>query len=345
MIDNKLVKIETLLTRGCNLQCKSCKVINPDLPMGEELTVEEWDKAFDIGFNELGADFIAAYGGEPLSIGREKLGGIIESLARHRPEKSFTIISNSIGLSEEDMDYFMEKGLDSWTASVDCLEGGSADRYSDAKSQTGLKALLRFKEKGLRDTCGIITVTKKNILRVPETVRYLTDLGIWAGIDLIHYDSPSRLNGRDNFSPDRSQIEDLLLDDIDEVSGVADELIQMKKNGALVFPTYETLEAWKNPDYSIRLNWSCRDLERPYLILLDADGTLGACDQFQPPELKKYSIFDMPEKWEEFSKEYMEQVKDKNCRCFWSTHFCLSEIASTEDGMKYYQHEKGAIEK
>lgn len=344
MIEDKIVKAEVLITRRCNLRCKTCQVIHPKLPQGRELTSQEWDKAFDIVYNKLGADFIAVYGGEPLILGRNKLGNIIESLAKHRPKKSFTIISNSVGLKEEDMDYFMNRGLDSWTASVDCLpQGNSADKFTKAKSQVGLSTLLKFKEKGLRDTCGIITVTKKNLLQVPETTKFLTDLGIWTGIDLLHYDSPERLDGMDNFSTDKKYMKELLLDNIDDVRNVASKLIQMKKEGALIFPTFKTLEAWKNPNYSLNLNWSCKNLERPYLILLDADGTLGACDQFQPSELKKYSIFDMPEKWNDFSNQYMKSIRDRNCRCFWSTHYCLDEIANTKDGMKYYQHEKESI--
>jgi len=333
-MEPKITKAEILITRKCNLACKYCQVIKKQ--HATELSTEEWFKTFDIIYNKLNADFIAIYGGEPLMLGKEKLGDIVENLSSYRPKKSYTIISNSINLNDDYQNYLISKGLDSWTASVDTLNSNDGcDKYSKAKSKTGLDALLRFQQKGLRDVCGIITVTKKNIKTIPDTVKFLTDLGIWAGIDLIHYAK----NNNDNFSAPREQMEDLVFShsDISLIQNTADKLIKLKQNGALIFPTYETLEAWKDSRYSIDLNWKCGE---PKAITVDSNGELYECDQFQGSRLKKYTIFDLPDKWKDFKQDYIEDVRRECLGCFWSTHKMLYEKEfMDENGSKYYQHE------
>lgn len=332
----KIVKAEVLITRRCNLKCKSCKVIEKKIPESDELTLKLWNKAFNIIYDDLGADFIAVYGGEPMVLGREKLGSIVGMLSKHRPQKSYTIISNSIGLTDDYQDFLISKGLDSWTASVDTLNPNDGnDKYSKAKSKTGLDALIRFQKKNLRDVCGIITVTKKNIKEVPETVKFLTDLNIWCGLDLIHYDK----TGFDNFSSPRENMLDLVFnhEDLPLIQKTADKLIDLKKKGALIFPTYETLENWKDSRYSIDLNWKCGE---PRAIAVDANGEVFECDQFQGSRLKKYTIFDLPDRWNEFKKDYIDDVRRECLGCFWSTHAMLYEKEFKEgNGSKYYQHE------
>ncbi len=336
MKKQKILKAEVLITRRCNLKCKSCKVINKAIPQSNELSLKLWNKTFNIIYDDLGADFIAIYGGEPMILGKEKLGIIVKNLSKHRPEKSYTIISNSIGLTDEYQNYLIEQGLDSWTASVDTLNPNDGnDKYSKAKSKTGLDALLRFQKKNLRDVCGIITVTKKNIKEVPDTVKFLTDLNIWCGLDLIHYDK----TGYDNFSTKRESMLDLVFEhnDLPLISETADKLIQLKKEGALIFPTFETLENWKDSRYSIDLNWKCGE---PKAICVDANGEVYSCDQFQGSRLKHYTIFDLPKKWEQFKKDYIEDVRNECLGCFWSTHTMLYEKKFKEgNGKAYYQHE------
>lgn len=341
----KIVKMEWLMTRDCNANCSGCQIIHPKWELNPIMSISQIATAIDIVYdkNKLNGSFIAGYGGEPLILGRKKLGEIIRILSSYRPKKSYTIISNSIGLTEKDMDYFISKGLDSWTSSVDCLSNGiTYDRYSEVKSKAGIKALMGFKEKGLRDVCGIITINKKNLLQVLETVRFLSDRKIWVGLDFIHYNSPQRLNGLDNKCSNKDDMLDYVFNDndINNIRKLSEELIKMKKQGGLIFPTFKTLEGWKDPQNSIYLNWSCKSFKKPYSIMMDQDGSLGCCDQFAPPEIRKYSIFDMPQKWNDFSKQYIKSVKERNCRCFWGTHYCLDEIANTKEGIEYYQHER-----
>lgn len=334
-MDDKILKAEVLVTRRCNLNCGYCK-IPKNIPNEKELTLDQWKQAFKIVYNELGGSFIAIYGGEPLQLGKEGLGDIIEALSSYRPEKSYTIISNSIGLKDSDMDYFISRGLDSWTASVDSLQSGDdVDKYTRAKSNIGLQTLLKFKEKGLRDTCGIVTATRKNLENIPDIVQYLSDRGIWTGIDVLHY---RKCDGQKGL-PASEDMLDLLFkrEDMPIITEVADILIDMKKKGALIFPTYQVLEGWKDPNNIVDLNWKC-GTQSPYCITIDADGSLMECDSFQGSRIKNYNIFDLPNKWNSFKEDYMKDVAKECSGCFWSTHVCAKDMME-KGGVKYYQHE------
>lgn len=328
-----LLKAEVLITRRCNLSCSYCK-IPKTIGTEKELTTQEWGRAFDIIYNALGADFIAIYGGEPLCLGKEKLTDIVSILSSYRPQKSYTIISNCIGLDNNYIDHLISAGLDSWTASVDTIYSQN-DKCIDTKSNAGLSTLRRMKNKGLRDVCGIITVTKSNLHSVIDTVKYLNSYGIWSGIDLLHY---RKCDGQLGL-PEKSVLGGLILtrDDLPVLTKIADDLIQMKRNGDLVFPTYDVLEGWKNPNYSIDLNWKCGTIE-PYCITIDADGTLMECDSFKGSRIASYNIFDIPLNYSQFCNDFMTDVATECTGCYWSTHVCAQSIK--EKGLsRYYQHE------
>ena len=331
-MESKILKSEVLLTRRCDLKCPYCKIIKKQK---EELTTAEWLEAFRIIYDDLGASFIAIYGGEPLVVGKEKLKSIIKYLNTFRPKKSYTIISNCMQLDEEYIKELVDIGLDSWTSSVDTINFDSMSTLERKKSEKGLWALEKFNELGVRDTCNIITVTKENIKDIPETVEYFSSKGIWTGLDFIHFDK-----GGYNFSCAKDSASNLYFtrNDLPLIQEIADKLIIMKKKGALIFPTYEVLEMWKKPQYSIDLDWKCYE---PVCITLDSDGSLLECDEFQGSRIKKWNIFDLygAKKWDEFAKDYMNDVVYECRGCFWSTHVMAMDIFGKKDGIKYYQHE------
>jgi len=279
-------------------------------------------------YNDLGAEFIALYGGEPFLLEKNKLVGILECLNSYKDKgKSYTIISNCIN---QDKIKEIHNLLDSFTASVDCLsEEYQLNKQSWIKSQRGLQTLLWLKEKGVRDCCGIITATKKNLKHIPNTIEYLSKNNIWAGIDFIHW---KKCRGQKDL-PIKSKLEGLTfdIDDLNDIKNIANELINMKKNGSLIFPTYEVLKMWKNPKFSINNDWKC---SYPRSITINPDGSLMECDSYRGNKIKNYNIFDLPEKWNKFSIDYIKDVK--KCRnCFWSTHVMLYDKCMSKE---YYQH-------
>lgn len=329
-----LIKAEVLLTRRCNLKCKSCKVIRKDK---KEMDLKEWKKAFNIIYSDLGASFIALYGGEPLVLEEKKLLGIIEHLSGWRDRgKDFTIISNSLLATPKKLKKMIKAGLDSYTASIDTLSKKdelNMDNDAKAKSQEGLSTLLYLKDK-IRDTCGIVTITKKNIDDVYNTIKFLSSHGIWAGIDVLHYDK-----GGCNFSSKKEIMKDLLItrEDMPRMIKLADNILK-NYNHLLVFPTKKIIQMWKNPKYVVDLNWKC---SKPVCLTLECNGELLECDEFQGSRIKKYSIFDLPTKWLNLQKDYMNDVSMECKGCFWSTHVmaCQERMLSGE-GRNYYSHHK-----
>jgi sulfatase maturation enzyme AslB (radical SAM superfamily) len=314
-----------------------------------ELTLDQWKEAFRIVFEDLGGDFVALYGGEPLML-RDKLVDIVEYLSTFRSKgKDFTVISNCIGLERSFMQRLMEAGLQSWTASVD---GFAVSDYYDSNSQQksgiGYRKLREFKDMGLRDCCGIFTITKKNIRDLPAVITELSREGIWTGFDFVHYDKGNDFVGHSRFNATRAEIgEDVLFslknsEDREIITSVMNEVARLKREGAMVFPSFEAIEKLSNPWVSAGLTWNCK---YPASITIDCDGSLGGCDDYPGKNIEKWSIFDLAgrARWAEFVEVYKRDVE--NCYgCAWSTHILACQFVDEQGNLlsdkarEYYQH-------
>lgn len=360
-----VTKAEVLLTRRCNIQCGTCRVIDPARDeTGQpriadgEMSVAEWKRAFDVVYGKLGASFVALYGGEPLVYGDDKLIPIIRHLASHRSEvNDFTIISNGIGLTQARAEAFVAAGLDSWTSSVDAVglrEVG--DKYMNAKTPAGLRALARMAQLGVRDTMAIITVTRKNLDHVHDAARQLTALGHWIGIDLLHY---QRGDGEFTFSTSRDEMESigltLTLEDMPRLRALSAVLIHDYDNLRL-FPSKEVIAGWADPRLSIELGWKCVP---GHSITIDFDGSIGLCDDRMPtgygdsrmalaeshnPARRPWHIhdFDLGDplltlRWEDFMRWYAEDL-DMCSGCYWSTHCMAVDAMRSTSLRKRYAH-------
>lgn len=347
MEQQQIMKAEVLLTRRCNLACKACNLIKETK---SELSLAEWKEAFDIIYSDLGGDFIALYGGEPLMLG-DDLIEIVRYLAEYRKDgKDFTVISNSIGLTPDFMRRLMDAGLQSWTASIDGVVNDDCyDKYSMAKTNVGFNALIKFKEMGLRDCCGIFTITRKNIQSLPQVIDILSSHGIWTGFDFIHYNKGNDIIGHSRFNSSREIIgEDVLFteEDAPMIKEVLAIVKKMKKEGYMVFPSFEAIDKLSDPDISINLNWNCK---YPASITLDCDGSLGCCDDYIGKNVGKWSIFDLKGRkgWKEFTDIYKQDVA-KCYNCAWATHILACQFVDvngnllSDEARNYYQHKADA---
>lgn len=314
-----------------------------------ELTPEQWALAFDIVYEKLGGTFVALYGGEPLMYPRDGLLQIVRHLAKKRsPIRDFTLISNGLLLTEGYADDLMEAGLESWTSSVDAVSAVElGDRGVLRKTQEGIKALEMFRAKGLRDTCGIVTVTARNLGYVVETVEWLSSRGHWVGLDLLHW---QRGDGEFSFSSRQDEMEDLVLRPMHlaKLAQVAEYLMQHRKE-LMVFPTERVLGMWKEPTISLDLTWKCTP---GHSITLDADGTIGLCDDRMPtaygeerrsllPNGRPWSVFDFVDdadgQWERFVQWYAQDLV-RCSGCFWSTHVMAVDALNDEKMRGHYVH-------
>lgn len=327
-----LTKAEVLLTRRCNLRCQNCGVIKE---RRSEMSLEQWCEAFDIIY-DLGATFIALYGGEPLEVSKKKLLGIVQHLAgKRRPGRDFTIISNGVKLTDSYADELIQAGLQSWTSSVDAISPKNKElgnQCMTVKTQAGIAALKLMKSKGVRDTCGIITVTAKNLDRVVETVEWLSANGHWAGIDVIHY---QRGDDKFNFSAPPEEMADLVLRDEHrpKLKEISDFLIVNHKR-LLVFPTPKVLAMW--PKEGVDLNWRCA----PASITVDSDGTLGLCDDRFTGHTRAFNILKLKDPDELAAFEFVYRRGIKSCPgCFWSTHVMAVDALNDPKLRAHYVHQ------
>jgi len=350
-----ITKAEVLITRRCNLKCASCGVIKHEVP---EMTLAQWNRAWDVIYNKLGAGFVAIYGGEPLMMGEAWLLEIIYQLSQYRrKDRDFTIISNGCGLQRGTAERFMAMGLQSWTSSVDTISGNKRlGKPVLAKTAAGLKALRLFRELGLRDTCGIITVTAQNLDDIIPTVHQLCGEGHWVGIDLIHY---QRGDGEYSFSTRKEDMPELILgpQHMEKLALVADQLL--REYGELkVFPTRKVLEMWKDPKFVLDLSWKCKP---GHAITIDSDGSIGLCDDRMPTEmgnLRKLQLklnapwnildfarshIDFEALWGEFLDWYYRDLAF--CKgCAWSTHVLAVDALESIELREHYVHNRLPIQ-
>jgi len=314
----KIIESSIYLTRKCNLACRYCKIIKTVLP--EELTIERWMEAFRI-MDGLGIRFVNIAGGEPTIV--KGLGRLIRYL-NDETNMRYSIVSNSI-FGEKKLDEIVDAGLKTFVASVDVLEGKVDDLGSNMKSGAGLKMLEKLKARGVPELCGNIVINGKNIDNVMPVVRYLNDHGFWASVCAIVWgkgDKWDKTEGEDDNEGYR-----LTGAHREKVAGIIDELLEMKKAGALILPTEGYLRDLIT--YGIEGNWKCykkKDSPYPPRLFVDADGSVMSCINFRGKTAAKYSIFDFkdPLKYESFIREWWDDVSE--CPgCYWSTMYMAKE--------------------
>lgn len=330
----KIVKVEYLISPYCNISCEYCKLKKKT--WGKILTLEEVKKSIDIIYNYLGAKFIAFYGKEPMELGVDYWVELCDYLRKYQKMgKGYTLITNGLKLTDEILRKLMSAGLDSLTCSVDATcEVNWGDVNMTAKSRVGYDKLRKAKEMGIRDACGIITITHQNLDFVKRTINKLSSLGIWSSLDVIHFNK-----GKYNLSPSKIGLNRYMIK-ITDLYKFRDlvEWIESNRSRLKVFQSIETLEKFKTSTV-LDLDWKCvsKEFNYPTSITVGADGKLSCCDNYFHPEMEKYSIFDVENKWEEIESCYVKSVGECS-GCYWSTHKMAQEAFLNEKKLEHFIH-------
>jgi MoaA/NifB/PqqE/SkfB family radical SAM enzyme len=310
-MENKVLKVEWLLTRKCDLHCSYCKIRDPKSLIGEELSfsqVTDGVSAIDRMFPRVPIVF---FGGEPAVLDwLPDLVAHCESI-----ELKYAIISNGMR-ALGDPDFFerlIEAGISNWSVSIDSLKGLSRGD-AGIKSRAGFSSLLKFRSRGVRDLVACITVTKDNIEEVPSIIEELSRNGIWGIV------TPLQV-GDDTFeySGHVPALQETRPEVVDRIAGV---LYDMAKSGEfLMHNAPEYFLHWKL--YFIQQDWKC---SRKSCITVDADGSLKRCVD-RKLELEKFSILTLEDNWEAYCEALKEPPACKGC--FWDPAFETSMRAST----------------
>jgi MoaA/NifB/PqqE/SkfB family radical SAM enzyme len=330
----KIVKAEMLWSRTCKLKCSYCGMSN-----GKKNNVASsfWLKGVE-NLKRLGCSFMAFYGAEPL-MEFTTLPSVIDA-AESNGIYTTIITSGAAPNLYKKIDELYKFGAKSLSVSYDIVP---LDNSSKKKMLNSLRILNYFQEQGnIRDVAVIATLTSLNYLFYPEMVKKMTNKNIWSFFDIIHGDRGQIGTKCRNYPG----IENLFFKakDIDKFIRVLEKVQQMKNSGFLVHSSNYFLNLLsKNPELIIDCNWNCAKEDNfPAWVTVDVDGIVYPCDDFQPPypKGKEIYVWELYDKWNEFSNYWKQIVIDTCPGCLWNTHIDAHAIKRGELPFTDYVHAK-----
>jgi MoaA/NifB/PqqE/SkfB family radical SAM enzyme len=292
------IKIATLvLTRKCNLHCDYCRfsgdidyILQPkEYPNGRyyfenEHSPKFWIDIIDRLMKHNKDIFFILFGGEPFLY--KGLSDVV--LHMNMSNANYTIISNCSELIKPRINELLSSvgKIKGFTASVD--PGFWLDEYNDDeiyKSRNGFDMLETLNKNGwVEDPVAEITVDNHNITHLEETVKRLSDKGIYSDITVL----------------------DIAKNNYYDFSAITNPTL-------LVQPTEETLSIFnrlKYGDYKIHMknilldsiynilpaNLDCRlGIGNLHNITIECDGTMRCCGRIRgrrTPEFMAIDLFD-----------------------------------------------------
>ena len=305
---DKITKVEVLWTYKCCRECKGCAMNSGEV---NTRTLDDWKKGI-LNFKALGAKFLCVYGAEPL-MDFDNLPEVIQFAESIGIDTTVITSFPFTEICKEYLQILYKNGLRSLTTSFDPI---SYDHHSEAKTHQALDMLKYFQSLGpVRDTAAVVTVTSDNLQTLPGISKLLTSEGIWMFCDLMHWD---RGNKGTKCKGEKRNIH-LDYSDLDEFKEVYHELLDMKKDGALIH--IDPLTVKKIEDDNLHFSWNCSsNREFPSWITVDPHGEVFPCDDFKPKGNKKFDMTDICKRWRSFEDFWKKQVKYYCKGCLWSTH-------------------------
>jgi MoaA/NifB/PqqE/SkfB family radical SAM enzyme len=325
----KIVKAEILFSRQCPLSCSYCGMKNEKQ---NTRTSKEWRTGL-LKLYELGCEFIAFYGAEPLTE-FEKLKDAIYYCESALGIPTTIITSGAVPNFWEKMLELHKHGARSLSMSYD---PNPIDPSSMHKSNKAIFLLKNFKKLyNVRDVAAIATLTAKNFMYFPEMVEKMSKDGIWSFFDLIHEDrgQPGSKCGK--------VAEDLKLkpEHHAELLKMFEKFLKLKDEGALCHSSQHFVDTitsnmlFNNDIYT----WTCNKQD-PSWVTIDCDGSVLLCDDLAGV----YTGIDMTNlyrDWDIFKTHHHYGVKDHDCKCCWNTHIDAHAIMAGEVKLEDYVHDK-----
>jgi len=302
MIRNSL----TYLTRRCPRKCGYC-ALRDSKDVGPELSLSDWDRVFSI-LSEMEVDFNLILGNETWIRG-DDIPLLFQS--NKVPYALYTTCPPFL------FDRYREKLIgsgiiDNLSCGVDYpMDVPDVDYDDDSykKSVSAWGAFQWVKRHYPEVDCqGTVTVHRRNFRFLPQIVKELSSLGVFIGINFIHWDK----DGGFDFFPSASEISPLLFrkEDFAELRHILD--LVLDSPGLLQNP-----EMLKEPVALLAgMGWHCHG--NPYGgPTIDSDGSLRVCGYRKGKRTSKFSIFDLPTKLDEW-RWSVEKDAQECPGCFWS---------------------------
>jgi len=320
----------TYLTRRCPRACGYC-ALRDTKDVGPELTEQQWHQAFEI-LKNLGVEFNLILGNETWLLGES----LLTILSKNKvPYALYTTCPEPLFTNYKDK-FFSSGIIDNLSCGVDYpIElpmqhpGRNDDSYKKSVAAWAGLAWVRQNYPDV-DTQGTITIHKLNYKEVPEIITNLSNLGIFVGVNFIHYNK----DGLFDFFPRASEIEPLLFTESDYPSLINVLQQILKTPGNLQNP--HLLQYIIEQPEILNMNWHCGG--NPYGgPTIDSDGTLRVCGYRKGTHTPKFTIFDLPEKMDDW-KEAVAKDAAECPGCHWTYPIMYNHLSN-----KLSEHERAQI--
>lgn len=297
-------------TRRCNRNCVYC---GSKKVQREEASIETWIMMIKHLY-DCGSIFHTLLGNELFLLG-DGLVKIVESL---RGRQDYAIYSafpkkEYLGIRTKLLDaeiYNISAGIDILSDNL-----GSIGQ----KSLSGLQGLLWFKNRGVKDVHGTITLHKASLPYVIQIADILSEHGIAMAVNTLHWNS----DGEFDFFATESELKELQLtnEDFPQMKIIANTLSDGVKSGKYnMLNSPEYFDLWLDGGYKCK--GGCT---KPLLLGVDSDGSLRLCGYRKGNLLCRYNVMDLGNKLP--LEKYYEiwQEDRKSCPgCFW-IYYLVSE--------------------
>ncbi len=317
-MSQQLVKCEVLWTRTCPINCSYCAMADGRT---NSKSLEFWKKGVD-NLKQLGASFMAFCGAECLT-DFNNLPEVV-GYAESNNINTTVITSGLVPDFNKKLQILHDHGAMSLTMSYDMHP---LDKSSAAKSSKALEGLLFFKSLGkIRDVAVIATLSRTNFRLLPDTIRKMTDLGIWTFFDFIHSDR--------NQPGSKVKTTDLGLqfkpEDFSALDDVLSEVLELKNQGYLCHSSKHFLGMVSKNDHEVirNYNWHCAKEDNfPAWVTADCDGRVYCCDDYQNRSGEKnFYLDELHDRFQEFSDYWKEKSLIECPGCFWNHHIDAHQV-------------------
>lgn len=324
LLNTGIIKAEMLWTKKCPFHCSFCGMVQNKREQ-EQFQLSRWQAAME-NLKNIGCQFIAIYGAEPLSrmenldtvIKMQRDLGIEQTVitALYQPHKIKKLIE--------------EAGLRSVSVSYDMMV---EDEDRTKKSSNGIRLLSEFPV--LEDRACITTLSRENSARFLTEANEVLDNGYWLLFDMVHPGYPGVADGY----PVSKCIGDGVEYDFNVISNIFNTLIQWKKEGRKVHASIQLLEYMRdNIKADIRSSWHCANHNTLGWVTFGPNLELYYCDDCQVKYKKPLDQMTSEKDWEEFL--LFRNIDSRRCPgCFWNTHIGAIQVVDSGE-LDTYVHVK-----
>lgn len=299
----------TYVTRSCPRQCDYC-AIRDTSTVGKELTPDQWIEVWDI-LDSIGVSFNLILGNETWLLGTE----LIRMMEHHKmafaiyttaPPMLFQTLRGRILVPESPIDNF-SCGIDYpfsylwWQHRNAQIKGSILEKSWDAWQAFHI---VRARYPHV-DCQGNITIHRKNLRLVPDIIRELSGIGVFPGVNFIHYNK----DGLYDFFPEKEEIKDFVFSEND-IPYLESTMKEIREDPHLLQnPHLMTI----SPEIVVDMGWHCDGV--PYGgPTIDSDGSLRLCGYRKGKRTPKFSIFDLPEKEDDwFNAVWNDSMECPGC--------------------------------